>query len=62
VAAIIKVTEPFVAPFMGIFQLDEVTGKNGSVLDIAAVVALIAWTLIETLILSVLGLFGRRRR
>jgi hypothetical protein len=32
------------------------------VLDIAAIVALLAWTLIETLIVSVLRLFDRRAR
>jgi len=62
VAAIMSITEPFVAPFRGMFQLDEVTGAKGSILDIAAIVALVAWTLIETLIVSVLGLFRRRSR
>lgn len=62
VAAILSITEPFVAPFSGMFQMDEVTGANGSILDVAAIVALVAWTLIETLIVSVLGLFRRRSR
>jgi uncharacterized protein YggT (Ycf19 family) len=59
---IISATQPFVDPFLGMFNLDSVTGQNGSVLDIAAIVALIAWTLIETLIVSVLRLFDRRSR
>ena len=59
---IISVTQPFVDPFLGMFNLDSVEGQNGSVLDIAAIVALIAWTLIETLIVSVLRLFDRRSR
>ena len=62
VSAILNITEPFVEPFRGMFQLDELTGEKGSVLDIAAVVALVAWTLIETLIVSVLRLFDRRSR
>lgn len=62
VSAILSITQPFVDPFMGIFQLDSVTGEQGSVLDIAAIVALIGWTLIETLILSLLRLFDRPRR
>ncbi len=62
VSAILSITQPFVDPFMGIFQLDSVTGGNGSVLDIAAIVALIAWTLIETLIVSLLRLFDRPAR
>ncbi len=60
VAWVLSATDPFVEPFRGIFNLDEVTAQQGSVLDIAAIVALIAWSLIETLILSILRLFGRR--
>ncbi|MCJ7710402.1 MAG: YggT family protein, partial [Chloroflexi bacterium] len=56
VSVILNITEPFVEPFRGMFQLDELTGEQGSVLDIAAIVALVAWTLIETLIVSVLRL------
>ncbi len=59
VKAILTVTEPFVEPFRGMFQLDEISGDRGSVLDIAAVVALVAWSLIETLILSLLRVFSR---
>lgn len=58
---VMSVTEPFVAPFRGILGQDEIAGAQGSVLDVAAIVALIAWTLVETLIVSVLGLFSRRR-
>jgi len=43
-----------VAPFRGILGQDEITGAQGSVLDVAAIIALIAWTLVETLIVSVL--------
>jgi len=60
VAGVLSVTDPFVEPFRGMFRLDEITGQRGAVLDVAAIVALIAWTLVETLILAVLRLFGRR--
>jgi uncharacterized protein YggT (Ycf19 family) len=60
VSAILNVTQPFVDPFRDMFQLDEITGAQGSVLDIAAVVALIAWTLIEMLIVALLRLFDRQ--
>ncbi len=60
VSWILSVTEPFIEPFRGMFQLDVVTNDRGSVLDVAAIVALIAWTLIETLIVSVLRVFRRR--
>ena len=57
---IMGVTDPFVEPFRGMFSLDEVAGASGSVLDIAAVVALVAWTLVEALVLGILGLADRR--
>ncbi|HEU4571124.1 MAG TPA: YggT family protein [Candidatus Limnocylindrales bacterium] len=62
VQAILNITDPFVEPFRGMFQLDRVSARNGSVLDVAAVVALIGWTLIEALILAVLGVFRRPYR
>ena len=55
------VTEPFVAPFRGIFQFDAVTPGGGSVFDIAALVALIGWLLIYLLIVAVLRLGDRNR-
>ncbi len=54
------VTQPFVEPFAGMFSLDRVKADQGSVLDIAAIVALIGWTLIEALILAALRIFERR--
>jgi uncharacterized protein YggT (Ycf19 family) len=54
------VTEPFVAPFRGIFAIDQVTPGGGSVLDVAAVIALIGWLLIYLLIMAILGLADRR--
>ena len=61
VALILNVTDPFVAPFSGMFSLDRVTADQGSVLDVAAIVALIGWTLVEALILALLRVFDRRR-
>ena len=60
VALIIGATDPFVEPFRGMFALDRVSGDSGSTLDIAAVVALIGWTLIEALILAALRIFSRQ--
>ena len=56
-----NVTEPFVAPFRGIFQFDQVTPGGGSVFDVAAVVALIGWLLIYILIEAILRLGDRSR-
>ncbi len=60
VAFIVGVTDPFVEPFRGMFRLDEVNGSSGAVLDFAAVVALVAWTLIEALVLGIISLADRR--
>ena len=55
---IYSVTEPFVAPFRGIFQFDVVVSGDRA-LDIAALVALIGWTLIYALIMAILRLADR---
>jgi uncharacterized protein YggT (Ycf19 family) len=54
------ITEPFVAPFRGIFNFDTVSPGGGSVLDIAAVVALVGWLLIYVLLMAILRLGDRR--
>ena len=55
------VTEPFVAPFRGIFALDQVQAGDAT-LDIAAVVALIGWLLIYLLLMAILSIVDRDRR
>jgi uncharacterized protein YggT (Ycf19 family) len=57
---ILSITDPFVEPFRGMFALDKVTADQGSVLDVAAIVALIGWSLVELLILSAIRIFDRR--
>jgi len=57
---ILNVTQPFVDPFIGMFSLNRVTADQGSVLDVAAIVALIGVTLIEMLVLAAIRLFSRR--
>ena len=61
VQLILNVTDPFVEPFRGMFQLDRVTADQGSMLDIAAIVALIGWTLVELLVLALVRVFDRNR-
>ncbi len=60
VQSILNITEPFVQPFVGMFRFDDVRSGTGSVLDIAAIVALIAWTIVEWLILAILNVFRNR--
>ena len=61
VQLIFNITQPFVEPFRGMFSLNAVKADQGSVFDIAALVALIGWTLIEALILAAIRLFSRRQ-
>ncbi len=62
VSAILTITQPFVEPFRDMFRFDRVTTtSSGSVFDMAALVALVGWTLIETLVLAVLRLGDRDR-
>ena len=55
------VTEPFVAPFRGIFNFD-VVRVGDSALDIGALIALVGWFLIYLLIVAILSLGDRRAR
>jgi uncharacterized protein YggT (Ycf19 family) len=57
---VLSVTEPFVAPFRGMFSFNEVNAGDVT-LDIAAVVALIGWLLIYLLLMAILSLGDRRR-
>jgi prepilin signal peptidase PulO-like enzyme (type II secretory pathway) len=58
VAGILDVSRVFVAPFEGILQSDAI-GRGGSVLDIAAIVAFVGWTILELIVLWVVGIFRR---
>ena len=53
-----SVTEPFVAPFRGIFSF-EVVRAGDSTLDVGALVALVGWLLIYLLIMAILRLGDR---
>jgi uncharacterized protein YggT (Ycf19 family) len=57
---VFNVTQPFVEPFLNMFSLNRVAADQGSVLDIAAIVALVGWTLVEMLILAAIRIFARR--
>ena len=54
-------TSAMISSTRGMFALDGVTADQGSVLDVAAIIALIGWTLVEALILALLRVFDRRR-
>ena len=58
VAFILNLSSLFVAPFEGILRTDALT-KSGSILDIAAIVALVGWTILEVIVLWALNVFRR---
>jgi hypothetical protein len=58
VAGILNVSQVLVAPFEGILRTDSLN-RAGSVLDIAAIVAFVGWTIIELIVLWVIGIFRR---
>ena len=55
---ILDASQVFVAPFIGIFNTDALRA-NGSVLDVAAIAALIGWTVLEAIALWIVNLFRR---
>ena len=58
VSGILNVSQVFVAPFEGILRTDALHAA-GSILDVAAVVALIGWTVLEMILLWAIGIFRR---
>ena len=58
VAFILNTSQLFVAPFEGIFNSDALAA-GGSVLDIAAIAALVGWTILEFIILWAVNLLRR---
>jgi hypothetical protein len=58
VAFILNTSQVFVSPFNGMLNIDNLK-SGGSVFDIAAVLALLGWTLVEALILAAVGIFKR---
>src|SRR5688572_779209 len=55
---ILNTSQIFVAPFIGIFQRDSLA-SSGSELDIAAIAALVGWTILEFIILWAVNLMRR---
>jgi hypothetical protein len=58
VAFILNTSQIFVGPFEGMLHTNALTA-GGSLLDIAAILALIGWTILEALILAAVGIFRR---
>ena len=58
VSLIYSLSKIFVAPFEGVLGTDALAA-SGSILDLAAVVALIGWSLLELVILWAVNIFRR---
>ena len=58
VSFILDVSQLFVAPFIGIFNTDALR-SSGSILDIAAIAALVGWTILEVIVLWAVNLMRR---
>jgi hypothetical protein len=59
VSAILNISQVFVFPFEGILRTDALHAA-GSTLDIAAIVALIGWTIVELVVNWSIGVFRRQ--
>ncbi len=59
VSAVLNASQVFVAPFEGLFHTNALQA-GGSIFDIAAIAALIGWTIVEAIVLSAIGIFRRR--
>lgn len=55
---ILDASQVFVAPFIGIFNVDALK-SGGSVLDVAAIAALVGWTVLEAIAIWIVNLFRR---
>jgi hypothetical protein len=60
VSGILNISQLFVAPFEGILRTDALHA-GGSTFDVAAVVALIGWTVVELIVMWAIGIFRRER-
>ena len=58
VSFILNVSQLFVAPFIGIFNVDALHA-SGSELDIAAIAAIVGWTILEVIVLWAVNLVRR---
>jgi hypothetical protein len=58
VSGVLNLSQLFVGPFEGILRTDALRA-SGSVLDIAAIVALIGWTILEFIVIRGIGIFRR---
>jgi len=60
VSGILNLSQIFVAPFEGILRTDALH-SGGSILDVAAIVAIVGWTILELIVIWAIGIFRREK-
>jgi len=60
VDGIYNITDPFVAPFIGVFNINHVYPTGTSVIDVAAIVAMVGYAILALIIDSILRIADRR--
>jgi len=60
VDGIYNITDPFVAPFIGVFNINHVYPMGTSVIDVAAIVAMVGYAILALIIDSILRIADRR--
>jgi hypothetical protein len=58
VSGILDISKIFVAPFEGILNTNAIS-SGGSILDVAAVAALVGWSILELIVIWGVGIFRR---
>lgn len=58
VSGVLNISQFFVAPFNGVLHANALQ-SGGSILDLAAIVALVGWTVLELILVWAIGLFRR---
>jgi hypothetical protein len=60
VDAIYNITDPFVVPFIGVFSINHVHPTGNSVIDVAAIVAMVGWAILALIIDAILRVADNR--
>jgi hypothetical protein len=60
VDGIYNITDPFVMPFIGVFNINHVHPVGSSVIDVAAIVAMVGWAILALIIDAILRVADRR--
>lgn len=58
VSGILSLSQLFVAPFEGVLRTDALSSA-GSIFDVTAIVAFVGWTVLELIVLWVVGIYRR---